>query len=764
MDNYIGKRLDGRYEITELIGAGGMANVYKATDRADGSIKAVKILREEFLDNEELVRRFKNESKAIGLLSHPNIVKVYDVNFSDSVQYIVMEYIDGITLKEYIDHQGKLTWKDTIFFITQVLRALQHAHDRGIVHRDIKPQNIMITADGSIKVTDFGIARFSRSETRTITDKAIGSVHYISPEQARGDVTDAKTDIYSVGVMMYEMLTGELPFTSDSAVSVAIKQISDTPKSLREIDPDIPEGLEEITLKAMAKDPAKRYQSAAQMLRDIDDFKKNPSIVFEYKYFGDDSPTVYIDNTAAAAAKSAAKKNLRPADDEDDGDEDDEDDGDDEEDAPRRKFPTAILLGITGACVVGALVLLFMVFNMGSGSLFHKYADVDLPDFTNMNITDVEGSASYKNFKFTVVEDYNDEYALGTIYSQSPVPPKKIKENGEITLYVSKGPEKITIPDVVDMKYGEAVTLLQNLGLVVMQESVTDSNYEANRIVKTDPVSGTEVLSGTMITLYVNSQSSSTTTYVPDLLNKTYSAAKSLLNQNGLVIGKMTEESSDTIEKGKIISQSLTAGTRVSQGTSVDIVVSLGVVEHKVTMQLALPYKLDGSSGYTVIAKKDDNTLGSTPVTESSSHTWSVSTAGTGKATVLVSAIDAQNHTYLLWTCEVNYDTETYTSVKSDNGVFNWTAPSVSVSGVTLNASSLSLAPGGTGTLTATVSPDNASNKSVSWSSSDAGVASVDGNGNVTVSSGASAGATAVITVTTADGGKTASCTVTVTG
>ncbi|MEA4911329.1 MAG: Stk1 family PASTA domain-containing Ser/Thr kinase [Oscillospiraceae bacterium] len=757
MDNYIGKRLDGRYEITELIGAGGMANVYKATDRADGSIKAVKILREEFLDNEELVRRFKNESKAIGLLSHPNIVKVYDVNFSDSVQYIVMEYIDGITLKEYIDHQGKLTWKDTIFFVTQVLRALQHAHDRGIVHRDIKPQNIMITADGSVKVTDFGIARFSRSETRTITDKAIGSVHYISPEQARGDVTDAKADIYSVGVMMYEMLTGMLPFTSDSAVSVAIKQISDTPKSLREIDPDIPEGLEEITLKAMAKDPAKRYQSAAQMLRDIDDFKKNPSIVFEYKYFGDDSPTVYIDNTAVAAKTAAGKKRVKPSDDA----EDDEDDEEDEERGPH-KFPTAILLGITGACVLGALVLLFMVFNMGSGSLFHKYEDVALPDFTNMNITDVQNNADYKNFKFTVVEDYNDEYTLGTIYSQSPVPPKTIKENGEITLYVSKGPEKITIPDVVDMKYGEGVTLLQNLGLVVMQESVTDSNYEANRIVKTDPVSGTEVLSGTVITLYVNSQSSSTTTYVPSLEGKTYSAAKSLLNQNGLVVGTMTEQESDTVEKGKVISQSITAGTRVSQGTSVDIVVSLGVVEHKVTLELALPYKLNGSAGYTVIAKKDGNTLGSTPVTESSSHSWSISTGGTGKATVLVYAVDSSNHENLLWTCEVNYDNESYTSVKESNGAFDWNPPTVSVSGVTLNANALTLAPGASGTLTATVAPDNASNKSVGWSSSDASIVSVDGSGNVTVSGSATAGSTATITVTTADGGHTAQCVVTV--
>ncbi|MEG2678213.1 MAG: protein kinase, partial [Oscillospiraceae bacterium] len=279
MIDYIGKKLDGRYEIIELIGAGGMANVYKARDLRENRIVAVKILREEFLDNEELVRRFKNESKAIGLLSHPNIVKVFDVNFSDSVQFIVMEYIDGITLKDYIERKKPLSWKDTVHFTVQILRALQHAHDRGIVHRDIKPQNIMLLQDGSIKVMDFGIARFSRSETRTITDKTIGSVHYISPEQAKGDITDAKADLYSVGIMMYEMLTGKLPFDSDSAVSIAIKQISDNAKRPRDIVPEIPEALEEITLKAMAKNPNVRYQSASQMLRDIDDFKKNPSIV-----------------------------------------------------------------------------------------------------------------------------------------------------------------------------------------------------------------------------------------------------------------------------------------------------------------------------------------------------------------------------------------------------------------------------------------------------------------------------------------------------
>ena len=284
MDKYTGKKLDGRYEIRELIGVGGMANVYHCYDTIDAREVAIKILKDEFLDNEDFIRRFKNESKAIAVLNHPNIVRVYDVSFGDMIQYIVMEYIDGITLKEYIDMQGVLDWKETVHLTTQILKALQHAHENGIVHRDIKPHNIMLLQDGTIKVTDFGIARFSSNATRTMTEQAIGSVHYIAPEQARGEKTDGKTDIYSVGVMMYEMLTGKLPFDGDSAVSVALMQLQANAKRPREINPDIPEGLEEITMKAMQKNPNNRYRSAVEMLSDIERFRLNPGIRFNYRY------------------------------------------------------------------------------------------------------------------------------------------------------------------------------------------------------------------------------------------------------------------------------------------------------------------------------------------------------------------------------------------------------------------------------------------------------------------------------------------------
>lgn len=311
MDNYVGKRLDGRYELQEVIGVGGMAVVYKAYDNIDDRTVAVKILKDEFLASEEFRRRFKNESKAIAVLSHPNIVKVYDVSYGDKLQYIVMEYVEGITLKEYIEQQGVISWKETVHFTTQILRALQHAHDKGIVHRDIKPQNIMLLENGTIKVTDFGIARFSRSETRTMTDTAIGSVHYISPEQARGDITDDKSDIYSVGVVMYEMLTGQLPFQSDNSVSVAIMQLQTDPVKPREINSSIPEGLEQITMRAMQKNPKDRYQSAAEMILDLEEFKRNPSIKFDYSYFVDNEPTKFVDKTAPVTVPMANSNDTR---------------------------------------------------------------------------------------------------------------------------------------------------------------------------------------------------------------------------------------------------------------------------------------------------------------------------------------------------------------------------------------------------------------------------------------------------------------------
>ena len=371
MDKYIGKRLDGRYEIHELIGVGGMANVYRCTDTLDDREVAIKILKDEYLNNEEFIRRFKNESKAIAMLSHQNIVKVYDVSFGDMIQYIVMEYIDGITLKEYIDQQGIIEWKDALHLTTQVLKALQHAHECGIVHRDIKPQNIMLLQDGSIKVTDFGIARFSDKATRTMTEQAIGSVHYIAPEQAKGDVTDGKTDIYSVGVMLYEMLTGRLPFDGESAVSVALMQLQSTPKRPREINPGIPIGLEQITMRAMQKQPEDRYASAAEMLSDIERFRLNPSIVFDYgQSFVDNQPTKFVGSIKDAKNEKSTveKKDLT-----------DSKYNDDFEDDDYVKEHKPVYYAIKGVLIAGLIVcLIFFILALVRGCTSTQSKDVEM--------------------------------------------------------------------------------------------------------------------------------------------------------------------------------------------------------------------------------------------------------------------------------------------------------------------------------------------------------------------------------------------------
>ena len=374
MDKYTGKKLDGRYEIRELIGVGGMANVYHCYDTIDAREVAIKILKDEFLDNEDFIRRFKNESKAIAVLNHPNIVRVYDVSFGDMIQYIVMEYIDGITLKEYIDMQKVLDWKETVHLTTQILKALQHAHENGIVHRDIKPHNIMLLQDGTIKVTDFGIARFSSNATRTMTEQAIGSVHYIAPEQARGEKTDGKTDIYSVGVMMYEMLTGTLPFDGDSAVTVALMQLQAKAKRPREINPDIPEGLEEITMKAMQKDPEDRYHSAVEMLSDIERFRLNPSILFHYAYHTDLPPA---DNVPEEDPKRDY--------------EDPEADAQEvyyDEDVPVRSPVLSAIKGIILAAVIALVVFGGVAAYQGYVSAQPK--EIEVPDFTNMTLSEAK--------------------------------------------------------------------------------------------------------------------------------------------------------------------------------------------------------------------------------------------------------------------------------------------------------------------------------------------------------------------------------------
>ena len=578
MDNLIGRRLEGRYWIQSLVGVGGMANVYRGVDEKNGNPIAVKVLKEEFLDNEELVRRFKNESKAISILSHPNIVKVYDVSVTDKLQYIVMEYVDGITLKEYLKQRGgALTWKETVHFATQILSALQHAHSKGIIHRDVKPQNIMLLADGSIKMMDFGIARFSRAQSQTVSDKAIGSVHYISPEQAKGDRTDARTDIYSVGVMLYEMLSGQLPFDGDGAVSIAIMQISDKAKPLAQVAPNVPEGLRQITEKAMEKDPDKRYQSAQEMLEAIEEFKRNPSARFEYEYRNtQDNPQKNI-NRVMNNTKTAAKgSNIRTGDARRAG----------TANPGRGKKPRKeakpfsvlpIFFGMAVAFVIGAAILVYLIFTNSSNLLFSNRADVTIINFVGMTLDEYRASEYNTQLKLQEAEEYNSSYPAGTIIRQNPKAGRTVKEGQKITLTVSLGTQYVTIPETKNMVAEDAEQTLKDMGLRVLQKPMQDNTVANGAVIYTSPSAGETVEGDSTVIMYVSRAVIESTNDVPSLTGKLLEDARN--DVKGLNFSIRVIEQASTEPAGTVLSQLPAAGTKARVSSIITLVVSTGVPE-----------------------------------------------------------------------------------------------------------------------------------------------------------------------------------------
>ncbi|MDO5014879.1 MAG: Stk1 family PASTA domain-containing Ser/Thr kinase [Clostridia bacterium] len=571
MGNYAGKIIDGRYEIKEIIGVGGMAIVYKAYDNIDDRIVAVKILKEEFLANEEFRRRFKNESKAIAVMSHPNIVRVFDVSFGEKLQYIVMEYIEGITLKEYIESLKIVNIQEAVHFTIQVLKALQHAHDKGIVHRDIKPQNIMLLQDGTIKVTDFGIARFSRGDSRTLVESAIGSVHYMSPEQARGEITDEKADIYSVGVVLYEMITGELPFDSDSAVSVAIMQLEANAKKPTQINPDIPLGLEQIVNRAMQKEAKNRYQSASEMIMDLEEFKKNPDIKFNYNYFVDEEPTNVVEGLSKVMVNKSVSENY-----ENDSEFDEENE---EESSKIKKGPivASIVAGVVAAVIIIISLLWFFT------DVFNN-AKVQVPNFVGMNYyNEIDGNPRYKDFKFKVNlvtgKDINSE--PGKVVSQNPPSGKKIKIGGEVTLDIVASGVKQKIPLVVGFALNDANQALKQLGfnnVEVKFEYSPDS--VKGTVLKVEPSEGTEVDVSEKVVIYVASDVDERNVEVPNLIGINLEDAKAYLKEKDLSLGTVTEVP-NTHKKGIIVFQSVDPKTPVPRNSKINVEISSGVVETK---------------------------------------------------------------------------------------------------------------------------------------------------------------------------------------
>lgn len=578
-DKLIGTRLDGRYELTDLVGEGGMANVYRASDVLDNRVVAVKILKNEYSESEEFQRRFRDESKAIAMMSHPNIVKIYDMGFSDKMQYIVMEYIDGITLKDYIDSEHVLNWKDAVHFVVQILRALQHAHNRGIVHRDIKPQNIMLLTDGTIKVMDFGIAKFAREESRTATDQAIGTVHYISPEQARGDVTDAKSDLYSVGVMFYEMLTGRKPFDTDNPVSIAVMHMQNVAVRPRDINPNIPSGLEEIIMHAMEKDASKRYQTAAEMIRDIEAFKANNQIIFGY--YNAPEPTQYF--TPPETGNRRAPQRERVAYEQNGGG----GRGDYYEDYPPENEPEPeqskslvipILTAVTIVVLVVAAIVIFLI--VGQGTNGSNSSTDEVPKVIGMNYDDAV--LNYPNIDFEVAEqDYTDKYEENIIYKQSIEAGQFVKKNKdgkiELAVAVSKGVQKVQIPDLTNYTAQEAEDALKALGLTAEQkktQSTSEENIEADHVIRTDPAMNEEVAVGSNVVIYVSQGVAVDETDVPKFVGMTREDAQKEADSRKLKL-EITEVPS-TEEKGIVTEQDPEPGKVVVSGSTIKLNVSNG--------------------------------------------------------------------------------------------------------------------------------------------------------------------------------------------
>ncbi|MBQ8642184.1 MAG: protein kinase [Clostridia bacterium] len=548
-EKYVGQIFDNRYRIEKVIGIGGMAIVFKATDLLMRRLVAVKILKDEIAGDEQSVKRFINESKAVAMLSHPNIVNIYDVSVRDNIKYIVMEFVDGITLKNYMRHREVLNLREIISYTTQILRALDHAHKKGIIHRDIKPQNIMLLKNGAIKVMDFGIAKLPNAETVTMTDKAIGTVYYISPEQVSGGQIDSRSDLYALGVVLYEMATGHLPFTAETPVSVALMQVNDTAVPPRQINPQIPVGLEQIIHRAMEKDSDARYQSAEDMLAHFQKLKENPHVVFR--------------ENAKAARKSDAKKKKKHG--------------------SRSMFP--IIMGVTMAFLcVAAVSGYYIIDKIFINSVANEYQDIPVRDFVGMNYSEeleefFDTSSVY--YLLNVEYQYNDTIEEGKIISQSPAAgvTKKFladKQKIQIDLVVSKGTETTVLEDYTVRDYREAEAALRKLGLTVVVEEAASNYLDIGYVVRTEPEAGTVMNIGDTVTLYVNYGADTIKTSVPNFVGMTEADAMIHLIENQLVVGEVTYERS-TNPAGTVIRQSADAWVEIAKYSEIDFVVSGGV-------------------------------------------------------------------------------------------------------------------------------------------------------------------------------------------
>jgi len=565
-DRYVGQVFDGRYKILRIIGIGGMAVVFEAIDFATRRTVAVKMLKDDISGDAQSVKRFINESKAVSMLNHPNIVKIFDVSVRDNLKYIVMERVEGITLKNYITQKGALPLKEILNITEQILNALEHAHSKGIIHRDIKPQNIMLLKNGRIKVTDFGIAKLPNAETVTMTDKAIGTVFYISPEQASGKAIDPRSDLYSLGVMMYEMATGVIPFTAESPVSVALMQVSAQPKPPRERLPSIPVGLEQVILGAMEKKPERRFQSATQMQRHIAQLRSNPGYVFKVRRASNDTAP-QLDKSASLPSERKGARNSRH----------------------RRQshsmFP--IISGVSAAfLIVIVLAAAFIFTRLFENSGVDKEKRLVVENFVGSTYSEAfknDLEAGYYRVKVHMV--YDSSYEENTIIGQVPdagVTRKVIegKQYCELELKVSMGAQTVLLQDYTIREWRTVESELKSLGIIVKKDDTTSEYHETvpeGYVIRTVPNAGTRVRAGDTVTLYVSRGEEIVYTIVPYFVGFDEASAMKALKESRLALGKVTYEYSDEVPAGSIMKQGRSAYIEVPElVTEIDFVISLG--------------------------------------------------------------------------------------------------------------------------------------------------------------------------------------------
>ena len=572
----VGKYIGSRYEILEKIGNGGMATVYKAKCHVLNRYVAVKVLKEEFTTDEEFIRRFNIEAQSAAGLTHPNIVSVYDVGHEDGIYYIVMELIQGKTLKQIIDEDGALPWKWSLNIAIQIASALEAAHKNNIIHRDIKPHNIIITEDGVAKVTDFGIAKAVSNSTITAFGTTIGSVHYFSPEHARGGFTDAKSDLYSLGIVMYEMLTGRVPFDADTPVSIALKHMQEKPIEPIKLNPSIPLAVNKIIMKAMQKEPSMRYQSATEMLKDLSMALKNPEGNFVEETEIDINKTQRIGTITDDMLETKKKKNTKKKN-------------------IFEKYPKMKMVVIAVAFLVIFIATFFItksIMNIGT------IKDVEIPNLVGK--TEQEVIEQLKGTKFTyeiVSEDYSSEYEAGKVISQEPAYRKnyKIKENTNITLVISKGTEMTIVPKVVGMEYGEAETALNSAKLKIEKIEEISEKVQEGYVIKQDPIENTEVKAGDTIKVYVSIGNGKEQVPVTNVVGKTEADAKKELENAKLKVEIVYEEDT-TKTDGVVLKQSVGVGEVVDEGTTITLTVNKIAQIKKGTVNINLKSLLNYSN------------------------------------------------------------------------------------------------------------------------------------------------------------------------